>query len=354
MKVLIGTAGYGTIRSGADRMVGDLARFLAARGNRVLVACRNGTVLHLDLEATAVEWVEGTAVDCAEAGLAWQPDVWHLLDLAHARFLDAMLEVGRSLVVPVVVTPASDPAVWDDENAACRVLGRADRVLALTRAEAAAVSQLCQPASEPQIISQAVALTGTGDAAAFRRRHGLSGPIVLFVGRKIESKGYQVMLAAASRLAETRPDVTVCLLGSRAGEGRGARSGNVLDLDDVTESEKNDAFAAAALFCLPSVADVYPLTVVEARLSGVPIVVGPFPGAEEVVRHQVDGLIVPANHEAVAAAVDSLLADPAAARAMAAAGLARAREEHAPERVGREVLAAYQELGGRARESAEP
>ncbi len=120
-----------------------------------------------------------------------------------------------------------------------------------------------------------------------------------------------------------------------------SKGGTVLDLGTIDPVTKHDALAAADIVCLPSVADVFPLVFVEAWWCATPVVSGPFAGADEVVRHGVDGLVTAAEPDAVAAAVAGLLDDPRRRRAMGRAGSARAVRTLSWNHVARQLDAAY-------------
>jgi glycosyltransferase involved in cell wall biosynthesis len=67
----------------------------------------------------------------------------------------------------------------------------------------------------------------------------------------------------------------------------------------------------ATLVCLPSYQEGIPKTLLEAAACGLAIVATDVPGCREVVHHEVNGLLVPPrNPEALAAAVEHLLASP--------------------------------------------
>jgi glycosyltransferase involved in cell wall biosynthesis len=72
------------------------------------------------------------------------------------------------------------------------------------------------------------------------------------------------------------------------------------------------------------------------------------PGYREVVRHEVEGLLVPpSDPQRLAAAVSRILDEPELARELAQAGRARAAR-YSWDQVAREVEAVYEEvLGGR-------
>ena len=67
------------------------------------------------------------------------------------------------------------------------------------------------------------------------------------------------------------------------------------------------------------------IVLVEAMAAGVPVVASDIAGYREVVRHGVDGLLVPPNDaDALAAAIRRVLSEPQLAATLAAAGRTRA------------------------------
>ena len=100
--------------------------------------------------------------------------------------------------------------------------------------------------------------------------------------------------------------------------------------------------AGCDVFCLPSSAEGLPIVVLEAMAAARPIVASAAGGTPELVAEGVTGLLVAAEDpEALAAALASLLADPARARAMGEAGRDRVRSEFSLERSTARVLDLY-------------
>jgi glycosyltransferase involved in cell wall biosynthesis len=101
--------------------------------------------------------------------------------------------------------------------------------------------------------------------------------------------------------------------------------------------------AAADVFVLPSLVESFGLVIVEAMALGRPVIATSAGGPLEIVVHEETGLLVPpANPQALAQAILRLLANPAQARQMGAAGQARARQRYTAERMAKETLAVYQ------------
>ena len=111
-----------------------------------------------------------------------------------------------------------------------------------------------------------------GDAHAQRERLGLPGdrPLVLFVGRLVPRKGYELLVEAADA------GYHVVLAGS----GRPACSlpAGVTWVGPVPRADLVTLYRLADVFVLPSDAEIFPLAVQEAMACGLPIVTTDDPG----------------------------------------------------------------------------
>jgi phosphatidylinositol alpha-1,6-mannosyltransferase len=178
--------------------------------------------------------------------------------------------------------------------------------------------------------------TPAADGAAVRRRYGLGeGPVVVCVSRLVPRKGQDVLVAAWPRVLERHPGARLLLVGGgplerqlrRAVADRGV-GGSVVLTGPVPTDRLPEHYAAGDVFAMPCRTrrgglDVEGLGMVylEAAACGRPVVAGTSGGAPEAVREGVTGHVVdPRSPQAVADAVSRLLDDPAAARAMGAAG----------------------------------
>lgn len=106
-------------------------------------------------------------------------------------------------------------------------------------------------------------------------------------------------------------------------------------------------YAAAAIACLPSYREGLPKALLEAAASGRPIVATDVPGCREIVRHECNGLLVPARDAAALAdALRTLLAEPALRARLGSRGREMAVNEFSEERVVSETLAIYRSFEG--------
>ncbi len=110
----------------------------------------------------------------------------------------------------------------------------------------------------------------TGGEGA-RLRVGLGLPqnriLVLFVGRPVAKKGFDILAECAS------PDYDLVFVG---GESRpveiGRAGGRIYYLGTVPRVKMQEIYRAVDVFCLPSQGEGFPLTVQEAMASGLPVV----------------------------------------------------------------------------------
>lgn len=142
------------------------------------------------------------------------------------------------------------------------------------------------------------------ERAGPRDRFGLpqDRTLVLFVGRFVPKKGYDLLVAAAD------PGYELVFVGEgpcRVADGRpGVRHVPPLGPADLAA-----LYRACDIFALPSAAEGFPLTVQEAMASGLPVVTTDDPGYEPYHLDRGQVALVPREVNAVREALSSLAAD---------------------------------------------
>jgi glycosyltransferase involved in cell wall biosynthesis len=244
------------------------------------------------------------------------------------------------------VTPHTHAGVWGDSPLDLALYRRADGVVALTDDERARLAALGVREERLRVVGHGVSVRGGGDGEGFRRRHGLTGPVVLFLGRKARYKGYPLLLEAAPALWARVPDAHFVLAGPADAEAlppalAAVRADpRVRDLGFLSDAEREDAFAACDVFGLPSEAEAFGLVVVEAWAYGKPVVARDIPTLRERVGGAGGGLLVPGRADALADALARLLSDAPLRAALGARGRAEAERRTWP-RVAQEMAALY-------------
>ncbi len=179
------------------------------------------------------------------------------------------------------------------------------------------------------------------DPAGWRDRLGLPAgkPVVLFVGRLIQQKGYPELVAAAG------PEYHVVLAGP--GTPPEQLPPGVSYAGPVPRDELVDLYRLADVFVHPSAGEVFPLVVQEAMACGVPVVTTDDP---RYAGYRVDRdliRLVPADRRSLRAAILAVLADPSLRRRMAGYGRRFAVERFEWRRNQSALLELYEGLESR-------
>lgn len=149
------------------------------------------------------------------------------------------------------------------------------------------------------------------ERAILRERFGLpqGAVLVLFAGRPVPKKGYDVLLAAADPAYELVFAGEDPARGGRATRPEASRPG-VHHLGELSPTDLADLYRACDIFALPSTGEGFPLTVQEAMASGLPIVTTDDPGYEPYRLDRDHVALLPRQPEAYRTALLSLAASP--------------------------------------------
>lgn len=172
------------------------------------------------------------------------------------------------------------------------------------------------------------------DGTPVRRRLGIpsGAPLVGCVSRLVRRKGQDTLLRVWPRIAARHPQARLVLVGAGPLAERLRRTAAGLDrvvvAGGIPWEHLPAVYASLDVFAMPcrtrlAGMDVEGLGIVylEAQAAGVPVVAGSSGGAPETVRDGITGTVVDGrDDDAVAAALDGLLAAPDRRRRWGAAG----------------------------------
>jgi glycosyltransferase involved in cell wall biosynthesis len=176
--------------------------------------------------------------------------------------------------------------------------------------------------------------------------------VVLSAGRLSPEKGHRFLIDAVARMLATgcAPRFKVLIAGTGLLEQDLRRQ--ISDLG-VTGTVKLIGFQPdikllyqiADIFVLPSLSEGSPMVLLESMISRIPVVTTKVGGIPETVADGETGLVVPpANPEALAEALNSLLANPERAAKLSEAAYIRARDCYSPELYNSRVIAAFEDI----------
>jgi len=188
-----------------------------------------------------------------------------------------------------------------------------------------------------------------------RLRLGSDDLVALFVGHDYERKG---LGEAISGVAGADQSINLVVVGDgdskryikRAAE---LRIGQRVHFIGSTETPEL-CFAAADVFVLPTLEDVWGISLIEAMAAGIPVIVSEVAGAAETIREAGAGLVVDVNSSVgVADALKIVLGDRTRAREMGHRGRAAAARFDVA-KIGEEVATAYERIVAQRRSRSGP
>lgn len=233
----------------------------------------------------------GVELYCA----AYMPSAWSCLNnsqLVHhvgqgSEMIGFVAEkVARRAGVPFLVQPTIHPGHWGDSELDFLLYQRADRLLAHTDYEREYFRDkgIRMPID---VVGNGIDDRHDGEGVRFREKHGLHGPMILFLGRKDPDKGYASLREAHGLMRERA--TLVCAGPEPRGILPLPKAGwPVLELGFLSEEEKHDALSACDIFCVPSIGESFGLVYMEAGRYRKPIVCRPIPVLEELLQGAAD------------------------------------------------------------------
>ena len=152
------------------------------------------------------------------------------------------------------------------------------------------------------------------ERAGLRARYGLPGdrPLVLFVGRLVPKKGYDLVHDARG------PRHFTLIVGNGYVDTGYGDDDDVQYYGPASREELRDLYRAADLFVFPAVGEIFTLVMQEAMSSGLPVITTDDPGyaSYDLDRTRIE--LVTRSAAAIADAIERVLGDGDRQRAMAA------------------------------------
>lgn len=266
-------------------------------------------------------------------------DIVHGGILPYGILLYAAGEIARRNRIPLIMTPCfhigedGDDSILKIHSDKYQIdmLRHSDLIFVFTGLEKEKLSTFGISPSKIEILGDGVSLSDLsgGIGERFKRNHGISEPIVLFLGTKAFDKGTTHVVEAAELLWSRGEKFTLVLAGSSSNEDfldffrncSDTVKKNTLNLHDISEDEKKDLLAAAEVLAMPSRNDAFGVAYLEAWVYRKPVIGAMAGGVPDVISDGTDGFLVPFAHvDKLAQRIHAILQDGDLARRMGERG----------------------------------
>ena len=185
--------------------------------------------------------------------------------------------------------------------------------------------------------------------ATARARFAGDGPLIGFAGRLVYEKGVQHLVHAIPRLRERHPGLRVVIAGDGPYRNELQQESDRLRLDQtvsflgfMNESQLPAVLGATDATVVPSLYEPFGMVALEAAAAGAPLAVAATGGLAEIVEPGVTGVTFPhSDPEALAGAVDTLLADGVFARRVARRARSMVTERYGWSAIAARTAATY-------------
>jgi glycosyltransferase involved in cell wall biosynthesis len=211
--------------------------------------------------------VAGKSAQDAFAGM----DIIHHIGEAAPLNGFAAAAAARYWQIPFVAQPTCHPHIVGDSPLDLRLFAKADRLLVHTKYEGDYFRQKgfhCPI----DVVGNGIEDRVDGDGERFRKKFGVTGSFILFIGRKDPQKGYPLLIDAFRFIRRHRPDLSLVCMGPGGSEIMQPQVDGLFDLNFASEEEKHDALAACACLCVPSEGESFGLVFMEAGRYGKPVI----------------------------------------------------------------------------------
>jgi glycosyltransferase involved in cell wall biosynthesis len=149
-----------------------------------------------------------------------------------------------------------------------------------------------------------------------QQKWGISGPVILFVGRLTAHKGLEVLVRAYDRIESQFPRANLVIVGRGPDEEHLRTTLNELQLRQVSFlglqpwSVMKEIYPECEFLVLPSFYEPFGNVVLEAMACGLPVIGSKIGGMADIISHGETGFhIIPGNVEQLTKYMRMLLAD---------------------------------------------
>jgi glycosyltransferase involved in cell wall biosynthesis len=201
-------------------------------------------------------------------------EFFHQFDIIHydgagQEFMGfAAATVAKSLSKPFIIQPSVHLGQWGHLPIDHEFFRLADAMIAHSTIEKRYLESIVDKKTPVHLVFNGIDELPQGDGLQFREKHSLHGPLILFLGRKTDDKGYFLLRQAYKAVRSEIPDCHLVNIGP--GDSVAEDTPGVVELGYVSDQERSDALFACSFLCVPSEGESFGLVFLEAGRASKP------------------------------------------------------------------------------------
>lgn len=221
---------------------------------------------------------------------------------------------GQPLITPGSIGSYLVPRSYHDKFW-LKTAKAADGLISMTRFEKEFFVGEGIPAAKIHEVGVGPLVSNKYDGGSFRKAHGIDNEeMVLFLGRKNRTKGFDEVLSATAHVWERKPGVRFVFVGPKEANAaeifRKYEDRRIIDLDEVDLDEKTSAIQACDILCMPSFYEALGGVFLEAWWFEKPVIAGNTPPIRELTENGQGGFLVNLDPTEIAEKIIKLLDEP--------------------------------------------
>jgi len=273
-------------------------------------------------------------------------DLFHIGPLPYTNLMYAGLQAAEARGVPMVATPCAHLGEEGNDEVArhylqpyqLNILQRCAKIFCMTNTELLMLERLGVTA-EKVVAPCGIDLdfVAGGNPEYLREKYNVDGPVVLQLAVKTFEKGSIALLEAMKILWSLGSNAWLVMAGPTMSDFERYLAANasviprLLNLPAFADQEKRDLLASATVVAQPSRVESLGLAMLEAWANAKPVIAADIAVSRELVTESGGGVVVPfGDANALADAIEKMLADSDLRRSMGLGGEKKALEYEGP------------------------
>ena len=273
-------------------------------------------------------------------------DLFHIGPLPYTNLMYAGLQAAEARGVPLVATPCTHLGEEGNDEVArhylqpyqLNILQRCAKIFCMTNTELLMLERLGVTA-EKVVAPCGIDLdfVAGGNPEYLREKYNVDGPVVLQLAVKTFEKGSIALLEAMKILWSLGSNAWLVMAGPTVSDFERYLAANapisprLLNLPAFADQEKRDLLASATVVAQPSRVESLGLAMLEAWANAKPVIAADIAVSRELVTESGGGVVVPfGDANALADAIEKMLADSDLRRSMGLGGEKKALEYEGP------------------------